>query len=63
MMVYLNWDIGGEHFGDLLEFPPLETVDVDPEVAQCLDHDPVHDADGGRRQRPPFLPQLFSSFL
>ncbi|PYC74951.1 hypothetical protein C7C45_03420 [Micromonospora arborensis] len=24
VMVYLNWDIGGEHFGDLLEFPPLD---------------------------------------
>ncbi|WP_410813402.1 hypothetical protein [Micromonospora sp. 067-2] len=24
VVLYLNWDIGGEHVGDLLEFPPLD---------------------------------------
>ncbi|MET8365163.1 hypothetical protein ABZU53_16530 [Micromonospora sp. NPDC005194] len=24
VMAYLSWDIGGEHFRDLLEFPPLD---------------------------------------
>lgn len=23
VVLYLNWDVGGEHFRDLLEFPPL----------------------------------------
>ncbi|MGC4806124.1 hypothetical protein [Micromonospora sp. DT233] len=27
-----------------------DTIDIDPEVAQRLHHDPVHDPDGGRRQ-------------
>ncbi|MEU8387902.1 hypothetical protein [Micromonospora sp. NPDC048842] len=39
VMVYLSWDIGDEHFGDLLEFPPLDphADDAGELVAEVVD--------------------------
>lgn len=39
LVLYLSWDVGGEHFGDLLEFPPLdpEADDADEILAEVDD--------------------------
>jgi hypothetical protein len=40
VVLYLSWDVGGERFGDLLEFPPLVPDADDGEILAEID-DPV----------------------